>query len=235
MPIRLRIAGCMVAAICACDHQASAPEEPMNPVVEEAAHGHGIDAAVGSEAPSDLVDVTAVIPTAVIDIRYSTADNFVGRPVYPRARCVLRSSVAQALARVARAAAARDLRLHIWDCYRPFSVQEQLWKVVPDPRYVARPIRRNGLPVQGSKHNRGAAVDLTLERTNGVLLDMPTDYDDFSAAAHRGSGLATRTQATNVRLLEELMVAEGFAPLPTEWWHFDGPGWQEFPLADEPL
>jgi beta-N-acetylhexosaminidase/D-alanyl-D-alanine dipeptidase len=171
-----------------------------------------------------------------MDIRYATPDNFTGRAVYPVARCLLRRPVAQSLARVQKALEARGLGLQVWDCYRPFTAQERLWEIVPDERYVARPVRSaDGEPVDGSKHNRGAAVDLTLIDARGNELAMPTAYDDFSERAHRASALWSEPARKNAELLETHMAAEGFLPLPTEWWHFDGPNWERFPLADLPL
>src|SRR5262245_51439005 len=87
----------------------------------------------------ELVDVGKLIPDAVIDIRYATKDNFTGVALYPRAVCKLRRPVAERLEKAAAALRQRDRRLLVWDCYRPTSVQEKLWKLVPDPRYVADP------------------------------------------------------------------------------------------------
>jgi zinc D-Ala-D-Ala dipeptidase len=188
---------------------------------------------VGS--PDDLVDVAELEPGIAIEMRYATADNFTGRPVYPVARCLLRRAVAERLARVQARLAADGRGLKVWDCYRPFHVQEDFWKRVPDARYVAKPVRRRGVPVSGSKHNRGAAVDLTLVDAAGAELEMPTSYDDFSARAHRGHASWSATARANAVALEAAMVAEGFEPLPTEWWHFDAAGWQAYPLADQPL
>ncbi|HEX6201520.1 MAG TPA: M15 family metallopeptidase, partial [Thermoanaerobaculia bacterium] len=127
-------------------------------------------------------------------------------------------------------------RLRAWDCYRPFSVQERFWQLVPDEDYVAKPARgADGRPAEGSRHNRGAAVDLTLADAAGEPLPMPTAYDDFSHRAHRTLPGATPEQAANARRLEAAMEAEGFTGLPTEWWHYDGPGWREHPLLDVPL
>jgi D-alanyl-D-alanine dipeptidase len=189
-----------------------------------------------SEDPAALVDIATVAPSIRIEIRYATANNFTGVAVYPVARCLLRRDAAQRLARVQEALSARGLGLKVWDCYRPFSVQRRLWKLVPDERYVARPVAgADGAPVEGSKHNRGAAVDLTLVRADGSALEMPTDYDDFSERAHRGDDRASASARRNAALLEQVMVAQGFEPLPTEWWHFDAPGWQRYPLSDRPL
>ncbi len=181
-----------------------------------------------------LVDVATLDPTIRLELRYATADNFTGVAVYPTARCLLRRDAAERLARVQRRLRADGLGLLVWDCYRPFAVQERFWTLVPDERYVARPVRRDGRPVSGSKHNRGAAVDVTLVDATGRPLEMPTAFDDFSARAHRGAP-ASPAATANAARLEAAMAAEGFAPLPTEWWHFDAPGWQADELLDVPL
>jgi beta-N-acetylhexosaminidase/D-alanyl-D-alanine dipeptidase len=184
-----------------------------------------------------LVDAAGVVPGLVVDLRYSTSDNFVGEAVYPEgARCLLREPVAAALARVAARLAADELRLKAWDCYRPFAVQERFWASVADERYVARPARgEDGRPEEGSRHNRGAAVDVTLADASGAELAMPTAYDDFSERAHRDLAEATPEAAANARRLDVAMAAEGFVGLPTEWWHYDGPGWERYELLDVPL
>ena len=179
------------------------------------------------ERPSDFVDVAAVIPDAVIDMRYATDDNFTGKTLYPVARCKLRRAVATRLARVAKTLRKQDRRLLLWDCYRPRSIQGTLWKLVPDERYVAN-------PKKGSRHNRGAAVDVALVDRDGKPVPMPTKFDDFSEAAHRKKALAGERGA-EARRLEAAMKREGFVGMPTEWWHFDAPDAAKYPLADEPL
>lgn len=175
----------------------------------------------------DLVDVAGVIDDAVIDMRYATADNFTGKELYPVARCKLRRAVATRLAKAAKALRAHDRRLVLWDCYRPTSIQEELWKRVPDPRYVAD-------PRVGSKHGRGAAVDVALADKDGKPVALPTRFDDFSEAAHRDHALAGDAGA-EARRLEKAMRAAGFKPLATEWWHFDAPDSAKYALSDEPL
>ncbi len=189
----------------------------------------------GMIPPDTLIDVGRWIPAIRQDIRYATTNNFTRKVVYPAPRCLLRFAVAQRLARVQRALEKRALGLKVWDCYRPFSVQEKFWALVPEEKYVARPVRKDGQPIAGSKHNRGAAVDLTLVDASGQELSMPTDHDDFSERAHRDFDRLTAEQKRNRALLEQVMIAEGFTPLPSEWWHFDGPGWEKYPLSDEPL
>ncbi len=185
--------------------------------------------------PGDgLVDVKTVIPDVHLDIRYATTNNFTKTAVYEEPRCVLRYSVLQALSRAADELREGGYSLWIWDCYRPFSIQEKLWAVVPDAKYVAKPVRDGKQLVEGSKHNRGAAIDLTLAR-DGVPIAMPTEYDDFSKKAHRDYDGATPEQIAHRSLLEDAFVRQGFEPMSTEWWHFDGPGWASFPLEDVSL
>lgn len=184
-------------------------------------------AAPGKSKPV-LTDVPKVVPGVVLDIKYATADNFTKAVVYPAARCLLRPEAAVALGRVQAELSKKGLGLKLWDCYRPLSVQKRFWELVPDPRYVAD-------PKKGSRHNRGAAVDLTLVDSAGRELEMPTGYDDFSEAAHRASTSGTPASRANAKILEDAMTARGFKGLPTEWWHFDFSGWEAFPLLDVPL
>jgi len=186
-------------------------------------------------AAAGLVDVTGLAPDIVLDIRYATDNNFTRTAVYPAAACYLRQDAAKRLAAVQADLRASGLGLKVFDCYRPFSIQKKFWALVPDERYVAKPIEENGRPASGSKHNRGAAVDLTLVDASGVELEMPSPFDDFSEKAHRGNpGVSPKAQA-NSKLLEEAMTRHGFTGLPTEWWHFDADGWESGGLLDVPL
>src|SRR5262245_4740390 len=105
----------------------------------------------------ELVDLQQSIPGVVLDIRYATTNNFTGQRLYPNARCALRKQTAAKLRDVQTDLAAEGLGLKVFDGYRPLSVQKLMWKIVPDDKYVAN-------PAKGSRHNRGAAVDLTLIR-----------------------------------------------------------------------
>lgn len=186
-------------------------------------------AAAGPRTPKAvLTNVSAAVPGVRLDIRYATADNFTKAVVYPAARCLLRPEAAAALKLVQEDLAPAGMGLKVWDCYRPLSVQKRFWELVPDPRYVAD-------PKKGSRHNRGAAVDLTLVDAAGRELEMPTGYDDFSEAAHRASTAGSPAARANAKRLEEAMLRRGFKGLSTEWWHFDFAGWEAFPLLDVPL
>lgn len=188
----------------------------------------GPDTLEAPRAQPDLVDLLDVDSTVVLDVRYATSRNFTGKRLYPVARCLLRADAAERLARVHARLREAGYRLRIFDCYRPLSIQRKLWALVPDERYVAN-------PAEGSRHNRAAAVDLTLADSTGAELPMPTEYDDFTHRAHRDWQGATPEQLANRRRLEEAMTGEGFEPLPTEWWHFDAPDWKEHAILDVPL
>lgn len=175
-----------------------------------------------------LLNMRDVAPGIVVDMRYATADNFTGKVLYPAAECLLCEPAARRLANVQMKLQARGLGLKVWDCYRPVSVQKKLWDIMPDPRYVAD-------PKSGSRHNRGASVDLTLVDAKGRELVMPTAFDEFSEKAHRSFTDIPADALRNRQILQDVMEAEGFVGLPTEWWHFDDPSWSKFALRDEPL
>ena len=180
-------------------------------------------------APPGLVDAGARLPDAVLDIRYATADNFTGRPLYPVARCLLRPEVASRLTRAAAALRRRGFRLVLFDCYRPLSVQRELWMAMPRRGFVAD-------PTTGSHHNRAAAVDLSLADLQGTPVEMPTGYDAFEPRARAWATAGVTPAARRHReALRVAMTAAGFAVNPMEWWHFDAPGAAALPLLDVPL
>lgn len=187
-------------------------------------------------ATAGLLEVARLDPSLVLDIRYATTNNFTGRAVYPSARCYLRTDIAHRLLAVQSALRAKGLGLKLYDCYRPFSVQEVFWRLVPDERYVLEPERSaDGTLVKSSKHNRGAAVDATLVDASGRELPMPTEFDDFTEKAHRNYMGASPEAIANRAVLEQAMREQGFAPYASEWWHFDGPGWERCAPLDIPL
>jgi D-alanyl-D-alanine dipeptidase len=166
-----------------------------------------------------LVDVRSVVPDAVIDLRYATANNFVGVPLYPAgARCLVHESLIPGLSTAAAQLRAPGYTLVFWDCYRPHEVQVRMFNAVPDPAWVAKPSD------YARSHEAGRSVDMTLA-TGGRLVDMGTDFDDFSprAAAYATNGVSAEQQA-NRALLRTAMAAGGLKVYSGEWWHFDGPG-----------
>jgi D-alanyl-D-alanine dipeptidase len=173
-----------------------------------------------------LVDVGQAVPGIVLDVRYATANNFMKRPLYPVARVFVREPVAAALAAVERDLAPEGLGLKVFDGYRPYRVTEVMWEPYKNPDFVAD-------PAKGSRHNRGAAVDLTLiDLRSGAELEMPTPYDDFTSHARQDFNELPAGVIANRAKLRDVMVRHGFEPLPSEWWHFDFKGWERFPLMN---
>ncbi|MBL8634675.1 MAG: D-alanyl-D-alanine dipeptidase [Myxococcales bacterium] len=191
----------------------------------------GCTGALAEVRPVDLslVHIRSVAPQVVVDLRYATAQNFTGKVLYPSvADCYLRADVARALGEVDKALRTQGLGIKVFDCYRPLRVQFLLWEIVHDERYVAD-------PKKGSRHNRGAAVDLTLIDAAGQELAMPTAFDDFSEKAHRSYEALPQDVKRNRSVLEQAMTKAGFVGLATEWWHFDFQGWQRYPHSDTPF
>src|SRR6187549_1821588 len=123
-----------------------------------------------------LIELITLDPTIKLDIRYATADNFVGRPVYPEARAFLQKPAAKAVARVHKKLKEKGLGIVIFDGYRPWSITKLFWEVTSEDKrkFVAN-------PATGSKHNRGCAVDLSIfNLKTGELVTMPSGYDEFS-------------------------------------------------------
>jgi len=178
-------------------------------------------------ASSNFVDVESLgIP---IDVRYATTNNFMHEQLYPIAKVYLRAPAARALADVERDLAHEHLGIKVFDGYRPWSVTKKMWDKIHDPDYVAD-------PAKGSRHNRGAAVDLTLiDLRTGQELAMPTPYDDFTSRAHQDFNDLPPEVIANRAKLRDVMIKHGFEPLPTEWWHFDYAGWQRFGIENVPL
>jgi zinc D-Ala-D-Ala dipeptidase len=172
-----------------------------------------------------FVAIETIIPDILTDIRYATENNFVGKKLYPSSKCYLRKGVALKLAQVQKNLGKINLRLKIFDGYRPRSVQRIFWEILPDDRYVAN-------PDIGSKHNRGAAVDVTLVNHLGEELAMPTPFDHFSEQAHSTCTDLPPEIISNRSLLHTYMQEGGFVPLPTEWWHFDDSDWEHYPIED---
>ncbi len=175
-----------------------------------------------------LVELNQVIPDVVLDIRYATDNNFVGKVLYPSARCFLVKPAAKALAKVQQDLKEQGYQLVVFDGYRPLSVQKIMWGILPNPEFVAD-------PATGSRHNRGYAVDVSLLDLNGKPLLMPTEFDNFSAKARRNYMDLPPEALRNRQILEDAMVRHGFTPLPSEWWHFDYKGYEGKPNLDIPI
>ncbi len=148
------------------------------------------------------------------DLRYATENNFLKTQVYDCAECYTRKKTAMALISANREFMEKGYRIRFFDCYRPNSVQHKMWRIFPNPQYVAN-------PVKGSIHNRGGAVDITLETLEGKVLDMGTDFDFFGREAHHDFLNLPDPVLRNRALLKEVMERHGFWSVRTEWWHYN--------------
>ncbi len=185
---------------------------------------------LGGTRAADLVEATAVDPRLRVDLRYAGTDNFTGRVLYPVSRALLQRPAAEALRRANDRAHAEGRGLLVLDAYRPWSVTRMFWDAYPMHRaYLAD-------PQEGSRHNRGCAVDLTVvDLATGKEVRMPSGYDDFSERAHPGWQGGSAAERAERDRLRGWMEAEGFTVHPNEWWHFDHAGWEQYPVMDVPL
>jgi zinc D-Ala-D-Ala dipeptidase len=178
------------------------------------------------ELPGHLVDLAKLPNPPIEEIRYATKYNFTGELLYPFPAAFLHRNAATSLEKVQEHLARSGLGLKVWDGYRPLSVQQKMWDLIRDERYVSNPAKNQG------RHTRGTAVDVTLVDKRGRELPMPTDFDDFTEKAHSDWPGASTVQKDNRALLEAAMTRFGFEIYPYEWWHFDFHGWQSYPPLD---
>jgi D-alanyl-D-alanine dipeptidase len=179
----------------------------------------------------DLVELVKLDPTIKLDIRYAGSNNFIGKPVYKEARAFLQRPAAEALLRAHRALRPQGYGLLIHDGYRPWSITKLFWDMTSGSQreFVAD-------PAQGSKHNRGCAVDLTLyELATGRAVQMPGDYDEMTERSYPDYKGGTAEQRARRDLLRKVMEAEGFTVEPNEWWHYNYKDWPLYPILDIPF
>src|SRR6476660_4414647 len=204
---------------------------PMRPVAELRAEALGAKPpdGYGTHRQSDLVELSTLDSTIKFDIRYATTNNFISTPMYSQARAFLQRPAAEALLRAHRALAKQGLGLLIHDAYRPWYVTKMFWEATPDSGkiFVAD-------PSQGSRHNRGAAVDLTVyDRRTGRPIEMVSGYDEFPNRAFPEYPGGTSRQRYDRELLRRAMEAEGFRVYDAEWWHFDYRDWRLYPIGNQ--
>lgn len=213
----------LVLVIAACASAPPTNRERLGVVTDPAVYRQQVQ----RDPDKQLVDLRSLgIP---LQIHYATDRNFMKRKLYPEDRAFLRAPAARALVEVQRELAPMGIGIKVWDGYRPYSITEAMWEQIGNPDYVAD-------PAKGSRHNRGAAVDLTLIFLRpGDTLAMPTPYDDFSTRARHDYEHLPKKVLEHRALLRDVMVKHGFEPLPSEWWHYDFKGWERFELLDLPF
>lgn len=199
--------------------------EPPETTVPETTAPAPTQTAAPEPQDTDFVKVTDYIPDAVIDLAYATEENFTGKVIYDFSDCYLRYGTVKKLIQVQEKVKESGYRLKIWDGFRPFSAQEKLWQICPDPTYVSNPATGS------NSHCKGNTVDITLVYLDGSEVEMPTGFDDFSALADRDYSDCPAEARKNAEFLENIMKNAGFRPYFGEWWHFSDT--TDYPLDKE--
>ena len=177
----------------------------------------------------DLIELKALDPSIRYDIRYATTNNFMSAVFYSQPRAFLQRPAAEAVVRAHHKLKQLGYGLLIHDAYRPWYVTKMFWDATPDSlrNFVAD-------PRFGSRHNRGAAVDLTLfDLRTGEVIEMPGGYDEFSVRSYPQYPGGTSRQRYHRDLLRRVMEAEGFRVYDFEWWHFDYQDWRSYPVLNK--
>ena len=203
---------------------------PLRPVAE--LRREALAAKPPKEPPSarqpDLVELVKLDPSIKLEIRYATANNFLGTPVYSQARAFMQRPAAEALVRVSHSLHAQGFGLLVHDAYRPWYVTKIFWDATPaDKKWLV------ANPAEGSKHNRGSAVDLTLyDLETGQPVEQVSTYDESTTRAYADYPGGTSVQRWHRAVLRAAMEAQGFDALPAEWWHFDHRDWRQYPITN---
>jgi D-alanyl-D-alanine dipeptidase len=205
--------------------------QPVRPVDELRAEALAAEPPVetGDFRDSELVELTSLDPSIRLDVRYATTNNFMGAGFYSAPRAFLQRPAAEALLRAHRWLETQGYGLLVFDGYRPWYVTRMFWDATPPElrTFVAN-------PANGSRHNRGGAVDLTLyDLDTGEAVEMPSGYDEFSPRAAPAYPGGTMRQRWHRALLRIAMEAQGFSVYEVEWWHFDYKDWRYYRIGNQ--
>lgn len=203
------------------------------------------------EDSSKFVLLTDVVPDAILEIRYYSTYNFIGEriPGYEAPIALLTRQAADSLKKVSDDLHAQGYRLKIWDGYRPQKAVDRFMEWAKDlgdtrmkPYFYPELSKDRIIPeeyvAEKSGHTRGSTVDLTLfDMKKEKEVDMGSTFDYFGPISHpdvqpgQKAGeyptTLTEEQYANRMTLRKAMLAHGFKPLDSEWWHFT--------LKDEPF
>lgn len=211
----------------------------------------------GKTYVSNMVDVRTIIPDIKIWLTFASQDNVMGKVLYPAGACLLQQGTAEKLLAASKIFAKDGYRIRLYDGYRPYSVSEYLYDEIRDGRFVA-----HVKPSKPSNHNRGAAVDITLERIDtGEQIPMPSLMHTFNISSLRkypnisqyeqGSPeyiemldkypdifeypKRSDTSVRNMNYITSVMKDCGFSTITTEWWHFNDKDKDDYMVLDYDL
>ena len=204
--------------------------KPLRPIEE--LRGEAMKAMPPNESgkfrESQLTELIRLEPSIKLDVRYATTNNFAGSIFYTQQRAFLQEPAAKAVQRVHERLKSQGFGLLIHDAYRPWAVTKMFWDATPDSMkdFVAN-------PKNGSRHNRGCAVDLSMfHLDSGLPATMVSGYDEFSSRAYPSYPGGTSQQRWHRRLLRQNMEREGFTVYEVEWWHFDYQDWRQYRIGN---
>lgn len=181
---------------------------------------------IKKDSSKKMVLLKIFVPNIIFDWKYATKDNFTHQILYNNPDAFMRIEAAENLQKIAEDLAKIGLGLKVFDAYRPYSITQKMWQIVPNERYAAN-------PAKGSGHNRGIAVDITLYNLkNGQELLMPTAFDNFTEKAHANYSNLEKQVLENRAILINTMQKHGFIVLETEWWHFYLPNVEKYELMN---
>ena len=229
-----------LAVLGACRGAEPAPQQPDQPAVFRITPVRPVDA-LRLEAlalkppvetttflPADLVEIAPLDSAVHLDIRYATTNNFLSTKVYDAPRAFLQRPAAEALIRAHHMLMKQGYGVLLHDGYRPWYVTKIFWDATPPDKhkFVAN-------PAEGSKHNRGCAMDMSIyDLRTGKPVEMPSVYDEMTSRAYSNYAAGTAEQNRLRGLLRSAMEAEGFVVNPTEWWHFDYKDWKRYAIGN---
>jgi D-alanyl-D-alanine dipeptidase len=228
--VRLLLAVILLLPVLAQSPDSTFRITPLRPVAElekEALAAHPPHENGDFRKP-ELVELIKLDPTIKLDIRYASTNNFLSTRMYSQARAFLQRPAAEALVRAGKELHTQGYGLLVHDAYRPWYVTKMFWDATPDDKkiFVAN-------PAEGSRHNRGCAVDLTLyDLKTGAPVKMPSGYDEMSPRAYADYPGGTAQERERRVLLRRAMEKEGFTVYPQEWWHFDYKDWKKYPIMN---
>ena len=206
---------------------------PVRPVAELLSADRSLvpPAESGAFLAADLIEPATLDSTIRLDIRYATTNNFLGSVFYSSPHAFLQRPAALAVVQASRILRPLGYGLLIHDAYRPWYVTKVFWDATPAAsRWLVAD------PAKGSKHNRGAAVDITLyDLRTGAPVEMPSTYDEATPRAHADFPGGTSLQRWHRALLRRVLERQGFTVNPSEWWHFDFRGWERYPILNVPF
>jgi serine beta-lactamase-like protein LACTB len=211
------------------DHGKTFRIDPLEPV--DVLRKMALSASPPSEQKKnnpDLVELRTLDSTIKYDIRYATTNNFMSAVFYRSAHAYMQRPAAEALVRVNKKLKSFGYGLLVHDSYRPWYVTKMFWDATPDDKkiFVAN-------PENGSRHNRGCAVDLTLyDLETGAVVEMVGGYDEMTDRSFPDYIGGTSQQRWHRELLRRSMEAEGYTVYEAEWWHYDYKTWNDYPILN---